>query len=340
MLKLGNKINFPLEELASSVEVKLREQMPSNEYMEGKKVVFLKGDREVQPYLGWGDGGGMLKFRQLKLEGRARTLAAIDSSTVPIAETNEGCVYSVKAGLVLSRDGELSYLRFGPYLSYIGEANIEEAVEGMRREGRLARLVLISKEMAQRMLRIRVERILAFELSRNLKDSVILLDGSLRPSIFDHREEGLERILEECGKNGNSLAGLSKTTRLKLLGRLSSSLYHVEPPVYIDIGDYIYVGDGVRSLLTRFSRDGLALRLDVAEHKLGKCEEVMADIMRNDCMVRGYPSSLRIAHHLSLFTNHELIGIESFLIKEYSMRELVGNDVRSFLLGWVGGVRV
>jgi len=339
MLKLGNKINFPLEGLISSVEYRIRERMPPSEYMEGREVVFLRGGREVQPYFGW-DEGGMLELRPLKLEGRVRTIAAIDSSTVPIAETDEGCVYSVKAGLVLSREGELSYLRFGPYLSYIGEANIEEVVDGMRREGRLARLVLISKEMAQRMLRVRLERILALELSRSLKDSVILMDGSLRPSIFDHREEGLERILEECSRNGNSLAGLSKTTRLKLLGRLSSSLYRVEPPVYLDIGDYIYVGDGVRSLLVRFTKDGLALRLDVAEHELEGCEEVMADIMKNDSMARGYPSSLRLAHHLSLFTEHELIGIESFMIKEYSLKELVGNDVRDFLLGWIGGPRV
>ena len=67
-------------------------------------------------------------------------VSAIDSSTIQIAETEEGSLYAVKSGIAISIGGHaLMHFKIGPVLFYLSE----ETIRNSELDHRLAKLVLV-----------------------------------------------------------------------------------------------------------------------------------------------------------------------------------------------------
>jgi len=84
--------------------------------------------------------------------------------------------------------------------------------------------------------------------------------------------------------------------------------------------------------VAKFSNDGLVFRLDVAR-PVGQLERILGLVLYNDGFSVGYPESLRVAHHLSVFSRSEDIALKAYLSKRYCLRHLPAFGVRRMTLG-------
>src|SRR5690242_2985131 len=150
------------------------------EQLKGKKIVFSSDDKKIIPIEGWGIRPSpycsttVTTIRPIKENA---IVAAIDSSSVKLAETEEGGLYGVKCGIAMAYGGRaIMHFKIGPVLFYLGESTIYES----ELEERLARLVLLDDDLAKRLIRVRAERAVQKEIANNFTKSIILIDGSLK----------------------------------------------------------------------------------------------------------------------------------------------------------------
>jgi NurA-like 5'-3' nuclease len=257
-------------------------------------------------------------------------VAAVDSSSVKLGETEEGGLYAVKCGMAMALDRRaLMHFRIGPILFYLSE----NAARNSELEGRLARAVLCDDDLAKRLIRIRAERAIQTELSNHFTNSIILVDGSLRTSAFEDRNRGIRKISESCVLRRNILIGVSKGTRLKPVERAAAPLLLVPGPAYLDVDAIVksLIRNAVgTSLMVRFDSGGPILRADVLAND---SEEALGKLIGNDIVAGGYPETLRLAHYISTFTNTEMTCLRSHVLNSYDVSELAAEDIRRSLLG-------
>ena len=302
---------------------------PKLDALTGKQVVFSPDEKEFSPMEGWESKNYHANIQPLVGIDEPTPIAAIDSSCVFIGDTADGSIYSAKCGLALSFMGKpVMHFKIGPMIFYIND----DAIRSSNLDGKLARFALFDTSAAKRMIRVRVERVMQNEISKYLANAVILVDGSLKSSVFEDRENGFKHILQTCRANNNYLVGISKTTRLKVLEQLASLLMRRNTPCYIDVESIVksLVSNVVgRPLLAKFSNSGLVLRTDV----LNEPTEPLGRLLTNDALSHGYPETLRLAHHVSTFTKTDVSCIRSFIISKFNTREMMYEDVRRTLLG-------
>jgi hypothetical protein len=211
----------------------------------------------------------------------------------------------------------------------------EDTLKHSELDHRITKLILFDSESAKRLIRVRVERAIQLELSHHFTDAILLVDGSLRSSVFEHRSHTLKKIVENGSLYKNTVAGISKSTKLRILDKISLPLTKIKDPGYIDVNLIIKslvrntIGD---SLLVKFgySYTSPILRLDIAtadkDISLGK-------ILGNDSIARGYPETLQLAHHISTFTCTEVSCLKSHVLNKYDVAEMASEDIRKKLLG-------
>jgi hypothetical protein len=164
---------------------------------------------------------------------------------------------------------------------------------------------------------------------------MILIDGCLKSSKFEERETSLRRVLEAADQNGNCAVGLSKTTRVGLLNKLSQVLYASKDlPAYLDVDEFVtpflsHVEGHI--LLARFSEDGHPYRVDISSQD--NVEASLSLLKSSDIFYHGYPETLRLAHHLSVFTTAQIDSVKSYLVKEAGVIEIPSEDFRHTSLG-------
>ncbi|MFQ5969968.1 MAG: hypothetical protein ACE5J2_05695 [Nitrososphaerales archaeon] len=301
---------------------------PKLDALSGMQVLFSPDDKEFSPLEGWEAKNHSANIQPISAVDEPAAIAAIDSSCVLIGETSDGSIYSAKCGLALSFMGKaVMHVRIGPVLFYIND----DTVRSSNLDGKFAKFVLFDTSAAKRMIRVRVERVIQNEISKFLRNAIILVDGSLKNSVFEDSINGLKHILQNCLANENQLVGISKTTKLKVLYRLAS-LMRKNGACYIDVESIVksLVSNIIgRPLLAKFSSDGIALRVDV----LNKPSESLGKLITNDALPDGYPETLRLAHHISTFTKTDVSCIRSFVLSRFSTREMMREDVRRTLLG-------
>jgi hypothetical protein len=257
-------------------------------------------------------------------------VAAVDSSCIKVAETEEGSLYAVKCGIATAMDGRaLMHFRIGPVLFYISESSIRES----EIDDRLAKAVLLDDDVAKRLVRVRSERAVQKELASHLVGSTILVDGSLRTSVFEDSQNSLKKISEESTLRRNAMVGISKSTRFRPLERAAGPLLKVPGPAYVDVD--IIVKSLIRnsagkSAMVRLDSAGPVLRADVIG---GGFIESLGRLVGNDAVSSGYPETLRLAHHISTFTGTELTCLRSHVLNNYDVTELAADDIRRTLLG-------
>ena len=307
---------------------------PKLDMLRGKKIVFCYDDKKMMPVDGWGMRSNpyntttITTIRPIKENA---LVAAIDSSSVKLAETEDGSLYGIKCGVATAYAGHtLMHFKIGPGLFYLSEKTVHES----DLEERLSRLVLLDDDMAKRLIRVRVERAVQKEIASNFTNSIILVDGSLKASIFEERDCRISKISESSVLRKNMLVGISKSTKLKALDRAAAPLTKVPGPAYIEVEDIIKslirntIGSNLMVKLEKGTSSPI-LRADI----VGEVGRSLGILLGNDVVAGGYPETLRLAHHISTFTSTEVTCLRSHILNNYDVTELAAEDIRRTLLG-------
>ncbi|HEV3432873.1 MAG TPA: DNA double-strand break repair nuclease NurA [Nitrososphaera sp.] len=307
---------------------------PKLDVLKGKKIVFCYDDKKMIPVDGWGmrsnpySTATITTIRPIKENA---LIAAIDSSSIKLAETEDGSLYGIKCGIATAYAGHtLMHFKIGPGLFYLSEKTIHES----ELEERLSRLVLLDDDLAKRLIRVRVERAVQKEIANNFTNSIILIDGSLKASIFEERDCRISKISESSVLHKNKLIGISKSTKLKALDRAAAPLTKVPGPAYIEVEDIIKslirntIGSNLMVKLEKGTSSPI-LRADI----VGDVGQSLGILLGNDVVAGGYPETLRLAHHISTFTSTEVTCLRSHILNNYNVTELAADDIRRTLLG-------
>ena len=303
---------------------------PKLEELKGKKIMFSSDDKSLVPLNGWGTKlQSCATVSTIRPIRESTMVAAIDSSSIKLAETEEGGLYAVKCGVAMAYGGTaLMHFKIGPMLFYLSEGTVYDS----ELEDRLARLVIADSEVARRLIRVRAERAIQFELASQLRNSIILVDGSLRSSVFEDRDRSLSKTAENCVLYRNQLVGISKQTKLKVLERAAVPLTNVPGPAYLEVDMIIkslIKGTFGRNLMARLESNAAVLRIDI----VGETDKALARLIGNDCIAHGYPETLRLAHHISTFSGTEVTCLRGHVLNSYDVQELASDDIRRTLLG-------
>ena len=88
----------------------------------------------------------------------------------------------------------------------------------------------------------------------------------------------------------------------------------------------------VSTVLAKFAQDGLVFRLDLARSDEDP-EDTLGRILWNDAFSSGYPESLKLAHHLSIFSRAEDQGLKALVTKRFRLKQLPTFSLRRIALG-------
>ena len=305
-------------------------------FLNGRQIIFSNGESRLAPIEGWASRSkhSCTTLSTLQALKEETTIVAIDSSSIQVAETEEGVLYAAKSGIAIATQGQIqAHFKIGPILFYLSEDTLRHS----ELDHRIIKLILFDSESAKRLIRVRVERAIQLELSQHFAGAILLVDGSLRPSAFEHTGYTLRKVVENCSFYKNTLAGISKSTKLRILDKASLPLTKIKAPGFIDVNLIIkslvrnIIGD---SLLVKFGNGYTSpiLRVDITSAD-GNKDTSLGKILGNDSIARGYPETLQLAHHISTFTGTEVSCLKSHILNKYNVVELVSEDIRKKLLG-------
>jgi hypothetical protein len=316
----------------------IRESSIGLESLAGKRVLFRSDfRREAISLIVEGRPNLPYEVRGFSSVSRDRFVHGIDSSCSLIGETEEGSIFAGRVAVVTASSSRLiRYCRAGPFIFYLNQDSLENGLaRGISK--RVIRAIVSDNALAERFIRIRLERAAQIHVAQQNSDSLILIDGSIRASLLESRDcalADLERVTEE---NLNQLLGISKASSLRIVGQTAAALQACrKSSVYVDVTEPLRVlGMGIngRVLVTSFSHCGQVFRVDVSRANAEQDSQVLADTKRNDVMFRGYPETLRLAHHLSVFDSATVSSVRSFLSKRYALVQVPSDDLRATILG-------
>lgn len=304
--------------------------------LENKKLVFVGNDEGI-PIQNWGLSSEKYtdtKINEIPFIQKEKLIFGIDSSCIKIAEVEDGGMYAVKGSSCISFKGKpMAHLKIGPLLFYLNE----EVIKNFRLEHNVSKLILFNDDYAKKFLRISLERYLQFWISKLVSNCIILIDGSLKSSLFENRFYSLSKVIENSVLNKNSLIGISKNSKIKILKYLSSPLSKFNRPSYVDINSVI------RSLISRIYGEHFlvklstgvysnVLRADIISYN-GLVSETLGTLLYNELINSGYPSTLQLSHHVSIFSSTDLAGIKSFIKSNYIVKEICHENARHSVLG-------
>jgi hypothetical protein len=130
--------------------------------------------------------------------------------------------------------------------------------------------------------------------------------------------------------------GISKSTSFKLLDKVSAPLTNINEAAYMDIEMIIQslsrstIGNNLLAKLG--NNNSPILRADIVCPE-GDIDNSIGKLLTNDLMAGGYPETLRLAHHVSTFSNTEIACLRGHLLSNYDLTELPSEDIRKTLLG-------
>jgi hypothetical protein len=295
------------EELAEQAERELA----------GRSFVFSRYGKELYPYFEQ-TGATTVPGCIIPLK-EGRPVASVDSTCVLIGESPDGALYAARTAVGISFEGALRrFVRLGPILVYASEAGLSGL--GTRLSSPELAVIMSDHAVAERMIRNTIERRVVDSLLASDERLVVMADGSLRHPLGQFSGAAPRASL-------NALVGFSKSSSLIFSEDAVSSLTKAQVPAYQFIGH-----GAVETLLAKFSRDGLVFRLDVAgggEPAL----DTLGRILWNDAFASGYPESLKLAHHLSIFSKADDQALKAFVTKRFRLKGLPTFALRTIALG-------
>jgi len=277
------------------------------------------------------------QVRELKSSSRERLIVGVDSSCALIGETEDGAIYAGRVAIVYaSRSAIIKYCRAGPIIFYLDPSTLQSEL-GAHISPKVVRLVLYDRSIAERLIRTQLERVAQAEVCKSCSDTILLVDGSLRSSILEPRSLTLRDLEHLCEENFNQLLGISKATSFKFISKTASSLQSLsQSQIFVDLTDSIRAlipGVESRVLIAKFSSNSQVFRVDFSYRNTEDELQVLSDLKYNDLFFRGYPETLRLAHHLSVFDSATISSVRSYLSSKCGIIQVPSDDLRSTILG-------
>ncbi len=239
-------------------------------------------------------------------------IASIDSSSLPIAQLELGFVLASRLSIVLSLAGGLrKYIRIGPLFHYLKEGQY----------GGLNDLQTRGQDPAAhaRLLRYNLEQFAA-QLLSSMDETCIMLDGSL--AYWDLRS------IEESRA---TYIGISKSTPLRDLRSYSGIMTKdTERGIFTKVSSQTNIG--YETVYVKFEESPIFLRVDITGNNY-ETGYLLGLIKNNDSCLGGYPESLRLAHHLSIFTQLEIVSLKNKVLSDYTPAKIPSFSLRKAILG-------
>ena len=310
-----------LDSLAREFEEAFAELSESAEReLSGRAFVFSRYGRELYPYFE-ATAASLVPGCIVPVK-EGRPIASVDSTCVLVGETSQGSLYAARTAVGVSYEGTLRrFFRLGPILVYANASGLTGLVP--RLPSAELDLLLSDHAVAEGFIRNTVERRVVEALSEGDDRTIVMADGSLK-----HPMGQLTGPLRR-GSN-RSMVGFSKSSSLILSEDLVSSLSGARVPSYhtVDRGP-------VGTVLAKFAPDGLVFRLDIASSEPHPA--VLGRILWNDAFASGYPDSLKVAHHLSIFSKADDQALKAYVAKRFRVRPLHAFPLRTIALGGFRG---
>jgi hypothetical protein len=287
--------------------------------LSGRNFVFSRYGRELYPYFEEADAtlvpGCIIPIKE------GRPIASVDSTCVLVGETSEGALYAARTAIGVSFEGALRrFFRLGPILVYASGSGLV-GIESNLSSPEFA-MLLSDHTVAERVIRNCVERRVIDALLANDQKTIVMADGSLK-----HPMGQFTRSLPRSGNSGSCLVGFSKSSNLIFSESVVSALSRSQIAAYHSLGD-----GPVKTVLAKFTPDGLVFRLDVAQ-SLEPVQQTLGRILWNDAFASGYPDSLKVAHHLSVFSKAEDQALKAYVTRRFKLRQLPTFSLRRIALG-------
>ena len=288
-----------------------------------------------------------IKLIKLSQANEEVPVAAIDVSSIKVGETINGIVIAVRGAIVYRKDGKYRYLKVGPFPLHITEENKGELYRffGSHPISILneAYDVTIAPEISYLQSKITsiFEKWLHLSLASSMRNSLILLDGSLTAGTPEKPVTTMQNIMEIAKKNKNIVLAISKISRIRVSGlQISDFAFKLPHPCLVEL-DNLPFRYGIMKNLGRVYLAKLngskVFRLDIyrgfpKEEGIKAVEKLLA----SDLIVDGYPETLRLAHIFSTFTANEIVGIQRYLNERYNLRIFDRISIRKILFGPYG----
>jgi hypothetical protein len=143
----------------------------------------------------------------------------------------------------------------------------------------------------------------------------------------------LSNFEAKFGSASSSLVGFSKSSSLVSSSSIANALAQARSASFGTVE-----GGPIKTILAKFSPDGLVFRLDIISNR-EEPAAILGRVAWSDCFSVGYPESLRLAHHLSVFSRAEDAALKTYLARRYSLKHLPTFGLRKIALGSFGAGR-
>ena len=282
----------------------------------------------------------------LKPRPEETVVAAVDTSSMKIGETDRGTLIAVRGANVWKQKRSYRYLRLGPFIFHITEENRKEVYNALQK-AHFNPIHQSSHQSSASLFQIQtriaslLERWLQEALSKKLSNGLILFDGSLTSGTADAPTQRMTKMLSTARKGGNVILAFSKMTCLRLNGyRITDLLPKHKPPYLLQMAGIkpnpplAFLGD---IYVARLTRGNCAFRLDIdKEISLERRIEAVEKLLGNDLLSQSYPEALRLAHIFCTFTANEVIAMQRFIARRHRLRIVNRPDMHRLLFGPFG----
>lgn len=268
---------------------------------------------------------------------RERQVIGIDSSCALIGETEDGSIFAGRVAIVSSSKTRIrAHCRAGPFIFYMNQKTLAEELSSTLPR-KIIRAILSDTALAERFIRIRLERSAQLQVARTNSDALILVDGSIKSSALETSALCLRELERSAEENFNQLVGFSKTSSIKFVSSAAGMLQSTGTSgSFFDITDSLKIFVPhleSRVLVARFSPNSQVFRVDMSRVNVEEDSQILADLKHNDIFFRGYPETLRLAHHLSVFDSFTISSTRSYISKKFGMIRIASDDLRATILG-------
>lgn len=282
----------------------------------------------------------------LKPDQRETLVAAVDTSTIKIGETQTGIIVAVRGATTWKQNGAYKYTRLGPFIFHITEENKNQLCNTLE-HAYFSTAYTSNHQSAPNIMQMPtrlaylLERWLQTMLAKTVNNGVLLFDGSLTAGTPETPVQRLKEILSYARRNQSTVLAFSKATTLRANGLLiTEQLPNRDPP-------YLLETTGLHSKLpmmllgdvyvARLNKANLAFRLDVdketpAEQRLDAIQRLLG----NDLYTQSYPETLRLSHILCTFTANEVLAIKHFITRKHGIQIVNRPDMHRILFGSYG----
>jgi hypothetical protein len=287
--------------------------------LRGRNFIFSRYGKELYPYFEETDAttvpGCIIPIKE------GWPIASVDSTCMLIGECSNGALYAARTAVGISFEGSLcKFVRLGPILVYASASGLSGLVSKLSAPE--IAMLLSDHKVAERIIRNTIERRVVESLLASEEKLVVMLDGSLK-----HPFGQFSGSLPAGIRSGNTLAGFSKSSNLIFSEGAVGSLTRAEGAVYQTVDHGV-----VETVLAKFSSDGLIFRLDLVENG-EPAANTLGRILWNDAFAAGYPESLKLAHHLSVFSKAEDQALKAFVTERFRLKRLPTFTLRTIALG-------